>query len=52
MANFQTQTGQSTKEGAEKKSRKSDEYWRLESVYVDLEYAKKSMAAILDMKIS
>ena len=26
FANFQTQTGQSTKEGLEKKSRKSDEY--------------------------
>ena len=52
LANFQTQTGKSTKEGSEKKSRKSDEYWQLESVYVDIEYANKSMTAILDMQIS
>ena len=52
LANFQTQTGQSTKEGSEKKLRKSDEYCRLESVYFDLEYANNSMTAILNMQIS
>ena len=52
LANFQTQTGLSTKVGSEKKSRKSDEYWQQESIYVDLKYGNKSMAAILNMQIS
>ena len=52
LANFQTQTGLSTKESSEKKSRKADEYWQQESIYVDLKYGNKSMAAILYMQIS
>ena len=49
LANFRTQIEKSTKQGLGKKSRKSDEYWRLKSIYVDLEYANKSMGAILDI---
>ena len=49
LANFRTQTGKSNKEGLEKNSKKSDEYGQLKSVYIDLEYANKSMVAILDI---
>ena len=34
-----------------KKLRRSDEYWLLDSVRVDLKYVNKPMAAILDMQI-